>query len=223
MSENLSQASLMVHTSDLMYCALKFAKRRWYVVLILAVLCASPILYTLWRVHKIQTGITQLKIDNPHIKAQDWKNAYIQAFDLELDYDDRIGFNRIPLLAIGNLKTIDSLKILLSKDIELVFAGLFNKNNFYRPDLHDFNTLNLSALKKIPIQHLDLSWTQFTDLNSIKGIPLKSLKLNSSVGDISPLKGMPLEYLRIEKLTNSDILDNSFTFGIPPNNFKIKR
>ncbi len=61
------------------------------------------------------------------------------------------------------------------------------------PDLTD-----LSPLRGLPLQMLDLTRTRVRDLSPLKGAPLRWLDLTSSpVEDLGPLKGLPLTTLNI--------------------------
>ncbi|MCJ8332556.1 MAG: hypothetical protein HRT89_20935 [Lentisphaeria bacterium] len=68
---------------------LNLARKRWYITLFIALICASPFLLVMWRVHKIKVAIAQLKkqknpqqytdpaeIDNKTPKANEFKNKH---------------------------------------------------------------------------------------------------------------------------------------------------
>jgi hypothetical protein len=55
---------------------------------------------------------------------------------------------------------------------------------------------NLSALKGLRLERLDIFKMRVTDLAPLTGMPLEWLSLRETqVTDLSPLKGMPLRYL----------------------------
>ena len=58
---------------------------------------------------------------------------------------------------------------------------------------------DLSPLKGLPLESLDLSWNGVADLSPLEGMPLVSLRLaRTEVEDLSPLAGMLLLDLRME-------------------------
>ncbi|MCJ8331958.1 MAG: hypothetical protein MJH11_18505 [Lentisphaeria bacterium] len=72
----LTKPSPMIRIADLLHRVLKAARRRWYVTLALLLIGLSPVLLTIWKVHKVQKAIAQLKEDNPQVKG--WTEAVIR-------------------------------------------------------------------------------------------------------------------------------------------------
>ncbi len=71
---------------------------------------------------------------------------------------------------------------------------------------------DLSVIKGLPLEYLDLDNTRVADLSPLRGMPLKRLKLNDTrVTDLRPLGGMPLETLH---LWNTNIADLSALRGV---------
>jgi len=65
---------------------------------------------------------------------------------------------------------------------------------------------DLSPLRKMHVQILDLRGEQITDLSSLMGMSLTQLYLeNTVVEDLSPLKGMPLVRLYLSNTKVKDI------------------
>src|SRR5262249_29607280 len=66
---------------------------------------------------------------------------------------------------------------------------------------------DLTPLKGMPLEYLDLMNTRAADLAPLHGVPLKHLNLEGlrGVSDLSPLKGMPLEYLSLTGTSVSDL------------------
>ncbi len=65
---------------------------------------------------------------------------------------------------------------------------------------------DLSPLKGLRIEQLDLSETKVRDLSPLRGMPLTSLDLSETkVDDLSPLRGMPLTRLDIYGTAVSDL------------------
>ena len=86
-------------------------------------------------------------------------------------------------------------------------------NDIVRAELFQSGVRSIDALKGIPLQYLDLGFTEVSDLSPIVGMPLKELILeNTPVTDINVLKGMSLEGL---KLQNVKITDLSPLYGMP--------
>ena len=73
-------------------------------------------------------------------------------------------------------------------------------------NLFNMNVENISALKGLELQFLDLTNCPVSDLSPIKGMKLVELFLEGTyVSDLRPLKGMPLQVLRMEHTPVSDI------------------
>jgi len=132
--------SPMVRAADLLHRALKLARKRWYVVLVLMILCAWPVLLTIWKVHKVQVAIKQFKIDNPKVK--NWKYS---SFGVE---SESIGFNEF-----GGLKDICSLKYIIFKDLDIRISNA--------------EVTDISALKGMPLTHLSLYGTWMSKHKSL--------------------------------------------------------
>ncbi|NQZ67769.1 MAG: hypothetical protein HRT89_06835, partial [Lentisphaeria bacterium] len=140
-TDSITTPGPMVRIADLLYRALKLARRRWYVVLVLALICASPLMIVLWRVHKIKSGIAQLIEDNPQI--DDWSDTFIATVDPDnpksnLDIEDYEDIIYLPHLK--GLKELDFLKNTFTKHLEL--------------NLYHHQVKNIGALKGIPLQKL---------------------------------------------------------------------
>jgi phage FluMu protein Com len=68
-------------------------------------------------------------------------------------------------------------------------------------DIHGTGVANLEPLQGMPLVGLKLDWTRVVNLAPLKGMPLKDLGLKGTkVVDLTPLAGMPLEFLRCEDL-----------------------
>ena len=93
---------------------------------------------------------------------------------------------------------------------------------------------DLSSIRGLPIEELDLADTHFSELTALRGMKLKRLNIrNTQVSDLTPLAGMPLAYLDataipatdfsplagapLESLwiQNSPLRDLSFLHGLP--------
>lgn len=78
---------------------------------------------------------------------------------------------------------------------EIISVNLFNSK-----------VENISGLKGLKLQYLDLTNCPVTDLSPLKGMKLVELYLEGTyVSDLRPLKGMPLQILRMEHTPVSDI------------------
>ncbi|MCG6157591.1 leucine-rich repeat domain-containing protein [Rubinisphaera margarita] len=65
---------------------------------------------------------------------------------------------------------------------------------------------DLEPLKGLPLKYLDLTLLSIDDLSPLAGMPLEELFLEGTqVTDLSPLKGMPLRVLRLEHTPVKDI------------------
>jgi serine/threonine protein kinase len=65
---------------------------------------------------------------------------------------------------------------------------------------------NLTPLRGLPIDRLEIDGTKATDLSPLQGMSLVSLKvINSKISDLEPLKGMPLRELSINETQVSDL------------------
>ncbi|NQZ69788.1 MAG: hypothetical protein HRT89_17150 [Lentisphaeria bacterium] len=176
--------SKMVRISDLLHRALKAAIPRWYIVLMLAVTCASPVLIVLWQVHEIQVAMKQLTKDNPQVKS--WTQSHIRIREFPSNHHYLVPGEYVEISNIGEFQDVKTLKNILHKNLEL--------------NLSDLKIVDISALEGLPIELLQLNKTPLVDISALRGMPLKSLYLEESkVEDISPLKGMSLEMLTIPK------------------------
>ena len=71
---------------------------------------------------------------------------------------------------------------------------------------------DISALVNMPLDKLNLSYTKVKDIHSLQGMTLTELDIsNLNIQDIRPLKGMPLEQLNI---SSTDITDLTPLIGI---------
>ncbi|MCJ8330844.1 MAG: hypothetical protein MJH11_12770 [Lentisphaeria bacterium] len=186
-----TKPSPMIRIADLLHLALKLARKRWYVILALLALLlifASLVLLTIWKVHKVQVVIKQLKEDNP--KA-DFKKL-----------DQKFAKRPLTLLDLYRTQVSD---ISALKGMHLEWLRLD------RTQVSDISVLN-----GMPLKELYFNRTQVTDISALKGMPLEKLDLNGTqVSDISALKGMPLIRLilptsakNIEWLKDVKTLDN---------------
>jgi tetratricopeptide (TPR) repeat protein len=78
-------------------------------------------------------------------------------------------------------------------------------------DLAGTGVADLSALQGMPLQSLSLQFTKVTDLSPLRGAPLRRLWAAASSGhgpfikDLAPLRGMPLETLHINAPQATDL------------------
>ncbi|MCA9004179.1 MAG: hypothetical protein KDA70_02815 [Planctomycetaceae bacterium] len=73
-------------------------------------------------------------------------------------------------------------------------------------DLMNCPVSDLSPLKGMDLQYLDLTHCPVSDLSPLKGMKIQELYLEGSfVSDLSPLQGMPIRILRMEHTPVSDI------------------
>ncbi|HAW31508.1 MAG TPA: hypothetical protein DCY03_25945 [Planctomycetaceae bacterium] len=73
-------------------------------------------------------------------------------------------------------------------------------------DLMNCPVSDLRPLKGMDLQYLDLTHCPVTDLSPLKGMKIQELYLEGSfVSDLSPLQGMPIRILRMEHTPVSDI------------------
>ncbi|NQZ69985.1 MAG: hypothetical protein HRT89_18175 [Lentisphaeria bacterium] len=192
MTEDLTKPGLMVLIADLMYRALKLARRRWYVLLMLGLICTSPLILRVWRVWKLKSSIAQLKKDNPQVL--DWRDASLRKYNPAnyTSWENANNGDKISLSDMDESIDIDSLKTMPVKGLELII-----KNPLFR---------DLSALEGLSLKYLFIAETQVSDLSALKGMPLTKLYLGGCpVSDLSPLKDMPLEYFYIPLTNVSDI------------------
>ena len=176
----------MMCIADRLHHILKSTRKRWYVTIALMLTCASLVLLTIWKVHKVQVTIAQLKIDNPHVT--DWTESWIWVESKEI----------IGLEDVGGLKDISSLKYIIFKGHSLGLGptqvsdiSTLRGMSFTELDLRNTKVTVISALKGMPLKNLSLDSTKVSDISALKGMPLKKLWL-TKVSDISALNGMPL-------------------------------
>ncbi len=80
-------------------------------------------------------------------------------------------------------------------------------------DLVGLGTLDLSPLKGMPVEILNIGECPVSDIGALAGLPLKKLFVSGTlVADLSPLRGMKLETLGVER---SNISDISPLYGMP--------
>ena len=172
MTENTNKSNLIVR-------ALKLAFRRWYVILILVLICASPMILKAYHFRKIKLAIMQLKKDNPQFS--DWGKGFLTTGNSRENLDlDKIG-------GLSYLYTLGDLG-----DLELI--------------LKDIPVIDISALKGAVLKRLMLSNTKVTDISSLRGMPLNTLHLiNCQVKDISALEGMQLTEINLKNTLVRDI------------------
>ncbi|MCJ8328369.1 MAG: hypothetical protein HRT89_15605 [Lentisphaeria bacterium] len=173
----------MVRIADLMHRALKLARRRWYVVLVLMIvigILSYPFI-------KIHMAVARLKADNPHIN--EWGYCEIKP----IDYPNEVDVEYIRLSEIGGLRELFSLKSI----------RIFSKPKL---QFSSAKVSDISALKGMPFEILYLTNDKLSDMSALKGMPLKKLIMyENRVSDISALKGMPLGYLDLRSTTIADI------------------
>jgi Leucine-rich repeat (LRR) protein len=86
-------------------------------------------------------------------------------------------------------------------------------------EVRDTKVADLSPLKGMPIQSLNLGGTAITDLEMLRGMPLTSLWIyNTKFTDLRPLEGMPIRYLN---MFGSKVKDLSPLRGMPLTDLKL--
>ncbi|MFO0906683.1 MAG: protein kinase [Pirellulales bacterium] len=79
-------------------------------------------------------------------------------------------------------------------------------NGMWDVDLSDSGVADLSPLRGMPIERLNLFRTVVTDLTPISELPLTFLELSHTpIADLGPLRGMPLKNLRLYRTQVSDL------------------
>ncbi|MFW6162172.1 MAG: protein kinase domain-containing protein [Planctomycetota bacterium] len=65
----------------------------------------------------------------------------------------------------------------------------------------------IDPIRDLPLQHLKLPFNYFENLSPLRGMPLRSLELDScsTLSDLGPLKGMALQHLNIKRTAVSDL------------------
>ncbi len=99
-------------------------------------------------------------------------------------------------------------KLLKEKNPTYAGDGVFHKagGEIIVADLSFRPIRDLSPLKGLPLERLDLRGTRVEDLTPLKGMPLRELYLESTnVSDLSPLKGAPLRVLYLNGTPVKDI------------------
>ena len=105
--------------------------------------------------------------------------------------------------------SLDSLEIFSAGstiDISPLQGSSLKKLHFDRFKVQSFN-----PLKDLPLSHLELTNTGIDNLDFVKTLPLKTLKLsNNPIKDLSPLDGLTLEHLDISRtqISNIEVLKN---------------
>jgi len=196
-----TKSSLMVRAADLLHRALKLARRRWYVTIVLMLIGALPVLVVAWRYKKVIIPIKQLRVDN--LQVNDWKeNRLIIYNSYEPSYVKYVLYLS-PKQSTPSYNTL--FRIIFSKHLILI--------------LNEVPINDISALKGLPLKGLYMTDTKISDISSLKGMPLQDLYRNSTqisdstqVSDISVLKGMPLSTLT---LAHTQITDISVLKGLP--------